>query len=274
MSREESIIPDSIVATRALTRGLDVLLCLAVKREAATANEIAAATGLNRTTIYRLLATLEHRGFVAHEDRPEARRFRLGPAAELLADGMPIRRGAQESMVVLATPHLWRLQQEGGEGVSLHVRSGYHRVCIHHCEATHPLRYVIPAGMLRPLATGASGTILMWDFDEAEVRAVVASLAGTRWEGQLSVETLLARIEDSRRLGYTIVVGDTIEGVTAIGAPVFGIDGRVIAAVAVAGPANRLDAAAVERLAPLVVETGLTIYRSLSGFSDETIHSG
>ncbi len=189
--------------------------------------ELVVATGLARPTAHRLAVALEAHGLLARGDDG---RFALG--GRLAAWGA----AAQRPLVDLARPILAELVAETGESAQLYVREGEHRVCIAVHERPSGLRDTVPLGAVLPLTRGSGGKVLLaWAADAGRGDVDPKALASVR------------------RRGYAQTVGEREPGVASVSAPVRDREGRIVAAISVSGPIERLGTQPGRRLAePLV----------------------
>ncbi len=139
-------------------------------------------------------------------------------------------------------PALEALAARTGESVNLGTRIGDEVLIVAHVASAHPLRFDQPVGSRVPVHASAMGKALL--AGAADPGAAVAAL------GDLSAITgatlttpgaLLRDIELTQARGWSMNDGERDPGVRTIGAPVHGPDGRPIAAIAVQGPAIRMD---------------------------------
>ena len=210
-------------------------------------NEIARRTGVNASTVSRLLATLASAGYV---DQAANGRYRLGIRLVQLGNAVVDRLDLRE----LARPELERLVERVGETATLSVargpRGGHGRL------RPEPLvgpgrRAARPAQRrptrLRPARccsrSGASGC------PPAPLRRYTArTIADPR--------ALAREIERARARGWSDAVGEREEDLAAIAAPVRGSRGELAAIIGVQGPTARLDAKArAAALEPLLAST-------------------
>ena len=187
----------------------------------ATLANLVAATGLARPTAHRLAVALEHHRFVARDMQG---RFVPGPRpAELAA------AAGEDRLLAAAGPMLHQLCESTGESAQLFRRQGDDRVCVAAAERPSGLRDTIPVGStLTMLAGSAAQVLLAWEEPERLHRG----LQGARFNA-----TALAAV---RRRGWAQSVGEREAGVASVSAPVRGANGRVVAAVSVSGPIERL----------------------------------
>jgi DNA-binding IclR family transcriptional regulator len=180
-----------------------------------TLAEIARRTGLYKSTILRLIASLERAGFARRRDDG---RYAVGAAPLKLAERY--QRGFRLADHIL--PVLRRLAAATGETASFYVRDGNGRVCLHRVEGDHPVRAVVREGDRLPLGRGAAGKIL-------------PAFSGAAGAGH----------DEVRARGYAVSVGEITPDVASIAAPAFDAGGRLAGAVNLSGPAHRLAGNAV-----------------------------
>ena len=189
-------------------RGGDTALALA---------ELAERTRLYKSTVLRLLASLEHAGLIQRRDDG---RYALGnEVARLHAI-----YAASFSLDRLVLPALRALVEATGESAAYHVRQGDARLCLYRVDSPHPIRDHIRAGDVLPLARGTGGRVLT-AFDPE-----LAKAAPPR------DRKLLAAI---RERGYYAATGDRLAEVAGISAPVLHADGSIAAAVTLTMPSHR-----------------------------------
>ena len=205
-------------------------------------------TGLSRPTAHRLAVALEHHGLVA---RDEAGAFVLGPRVlDLAAAAAGDRLGAA------AGPVLARLRDATGESAKVFRRQGADRVCVAVAERPTGLRDSIPVGEVLPLKSGSAAQVLLaWDDPDRLARVLPTA--------RFSATTLAG----VRRRGWAQSVGERERGVASVSAPVRSHRGRVVAAVSVSGPIDRLTRQPGRLHAEAVVDAGLALSDALAATS-------
>ncbi|MGN6246686.1 MAG: IclR family transcriptional regulator [Motilibacteraceae bacterium] len=179
-------------------------------------------TGLARPTAHRLAVALEHHRIVARDMQG---RFILGPRLAELAVA-----AGEDRLLAAAGPVLAALRETTGESAQLYRRQGDARICVAAAERPSGLRDSVPVGStLSMLAGSAAQVLLAWEEPERLHRG----LQGARFTA-----TALAGV---RRRGWSQSVGEREPGVASVSAPVRGPSGRVVAAVSVSGPIERLS---------------------------------
>lgn len=205
-------------------------------------NDLVAATGISRPTAHRIASALEHHGFVA---RDAAGRFTLGPRLGELAAAS---RGGE--LAVLARPVLIDLRDATRESTQLYRRRADRRVCIATAELAHGLRDTVPVGSVLTMSAGSAAQVLLaWQPDDRLVRAAA-----------FPARTLAA----VRQRGWAESVGEREPGVASVSAPVRGAGGRVVAAISLSGPIDRLGRNPGRRHADRVMAAGDELSRLLA----------
>ncbi|MBM7567995.1 IclR family transcriptional regulator [Paenibacillus sacheonensis] len=235
---------DGKSTVRAVERALDLLLCFTTRREWAM-TELAEQVGLHKSTVHRMLATLEQRGFVARDSASD--RYRLGLRIWELSANMS---GADDPAVI-GLPEMERLRDLLGETVSLYLRDGNERIRIQAVQSIQAIRRVAPIGARLPLYVGASSKVLI-AFEEPAV--VEELLQDESWPPAFDRKQYREQFGEWRRLGYATSVEEREQGAAAVAAPIFSRMGKLVAALSVSGPANRLTPEKMREQAPAVME--------------------
>lgn len=216
----------------ALDRAIAILDAFAPVDRSLSLAEIAARTGLYKSTILRLASSLL-RGQLL--ERLEDGRYRVGPAT--------FRLGAiyQRSVVAIdiLLPIMRDLSERSWESVAFYVRSGDVRTCLYRVESKHPIRYTIREGDVLPLLAGSGGRVL-------------AAFSGEQGE---PYETI-------RETYHHLSVGDRDPETAGISAPVFGPGRHLLGALTLAGPSTRVDAAFLRRMAPSLLQAAARATRA------------
>ncbi|MCU0264608.1 MAG: IclR family transcriptional regulator [Actinomycetia bacterium] len=202
------------------------------------------ATGLARPTAHRLAVALEHHRLVGRDLQG---RFVLGPRLAELASA-----AGEDRLLATAGPVLAWLRDSTGESAQLYRRQGDERVCVAAAERMSGLRDTVPVGSVLSMHAGSAAQVLLaWE----EPDRLHRGLAGARFTA-----TVLAGV---RRRGWAHSVGERESGVASVSAPVRGPAGRVVAAVSVSGPIERLTRTPGRIHAPAVVAAGQRLSEAL-----------
>ena len=218
-------------SVRAVERAIDVLTSFDSERTTLEIGDLQRSTGLSRPTLYRLLQTLQAKGFIHSHGNPM--QFELGPAVHRLAHAWD----RSFPVVSVSRPILEELWRSTGETVALMLAaSPLVRTCAIELKSPHPISFSRGTGYSDPMYRGASGKAILAFLPEAEQQRSLASVEPARLREELAAE--LKRI---RKTGYALTFAELVEGVCAIGAPVTDKDARAHASICVFGPQHRMQ---------------------------------
>jgi len=231
-------------SVRSVGRTFELLAVFDATHPFPTLRDLVERSGLPKTTVVRLLSTLEQRVLVtAREDG----RYSLGPAflpwvrvAESLWDVNEATRRIMQALV-----------DDIGETVNVYVRQGTSRMSIAQQEGTHTVRNVIEVGKPMPLWGGSASTILL-----AAAPDIIEEVAkfGKTEEGPLR-----ERVQAAADAGYAVSVGERELGATAISAPIRNSNGRLLAALSMSGPSTRFTDDLLKRGIGAITDAAKTI---------------
>lgn len=211
----------------AVDRALTLLSVFRAGDTSLSLTDLAERTGLYKSTVLRLLASLEHAGFVRKQ---EDGRYRLGAELARLA----ALYTASFSLEALVMPVLQDLVTATGESAAYHVRErrgdGWVRLCLYRVDSPHVLRDHVRPGDVLPADRGAGARVLLAFADASE-----AQPAATRRDR--------GTLEGVRRQGYYAAVGDRVPELAGVSAPVFRRDGRLAGAITLTMPTQRFTEA-------------------------------
>jgi DNA-binding IclR family transcriptional regulator len=213
-----------------------------------TLAQLVDATGLARPTAHRIAVALERHRLLARDVQG---RFVLGPRIAELASA-----AGEDRLLAVAQPVLIRLRDATGESAQLYRLAGGVggadvRVCVAAAERASGLRDTVPVGAALPMTAGSAAQVLLaWEEGERMHRG----LRGAKFTA--------ATLAGVRRRGWAASAAEREAGVASISAPVRGAPGaggaggRVLAAVSVSGPIERLTRSPGRLHAAAVVAAG------------------
>jgi DNA-binding IclR family transcriptional regulator len=221
---------------QSIDRAAELLAAVAAAPEPETAPALADACALNRSTAWRILATLEHHGLVERD--PDSSRYRLGVAVLKLAAA-----AGHEPLVRLAHPILRRLADATGETVNLAVARRLELVYADQVQARHVMA---PnwLGHAVPLHATSTGKAFLAALPNAEIDA----LALERFTDTTITDpaALRAELATVRERGYAVSHGELEAALWGVSAAALDAAGRPAAVVSVWGAdarvRDRLDA--------------------------------
>jgi DNA-binding IclR family transcriptional regulator len=220
------------------------LVLSALEAGPATLAGLVQSTGLARPTAHRLAVALEHHRLVARDLQG---RFILGPRLGELSAA-----AGEDRLLATAGPVLARLRDITGESAQLFRRQGDQRICVAAAERPSGLRDTIPVGSQLTMTAGSAAQILLaWEEPERLHRGLQNAVFSA------------AALSSIRRRGWAQSVGEREPGVASVSAPVRSPSGRVIAAVSVSGPLERLTRQPGRMHAPAVAAAAERLNESL-----------
>lgn len=230
----------------AVDRALCVLEALASQPKQGV-TELAGHLGLTKTIVFRLLSTLEARGFVMREDDKAI--YSLGYRMGVLGE----QAGVQNTLLAAARPVMQRLREDTTETVNLILREGSRSLVLATLAGHHAMRIYAIAGRYGPLHAGG-GSMLLLAHAPKGVRESILSAPLEPFTAATTTDPdeLLARLDMIRVDGFHIAINDLDEGAFSIAAPIFGANHEVTAALSVAGAMARYDETRRRRYLKLV----------------------
>jgi len=222
-------------SVRAVERALDILLCFTREEPTRSLTQIAETVAMSKTTVHRLLATLENKRFITRDKVTGLYRlgFRFIEMASLVLHDVELHRWAQ--------PYLQRLSKESGETVDLSILDGSHVIYLEVIESPQRLKLAAAVGQLLPAFCTASGKALLAYLPEENVRKVLGeNMTEYTDRTMVSLPDLLSELKVTADRGYAISEEEYEEGINAVAAPIFDADHHPIASIAIVGPSFRL----------------------------------
>lgn len=218
------------LTVRAVERALDILLCFTGKKKLGL-TEISTQIGLHKSTVHRLLTTLEEKGFVTRDDVTE--KYSLGLKIWELSQHL----SQDDDPAVLLQHQMELLRDQLGETVSLYLRDGMERLRIAAVQSNQAIRRVAPVGARLPLYVGASSKVLVAYAEEAIQNVVMLS---SEFPASLDREEYANQLHEIRKQGFATSYEEREPGAAAVSAPIFDRDGKIVAALSISGPVSRL----------------------------------
>jgi IclR family acetate operon transcriptional repressor len=247
---------------QSVARSLDLLEALALPGELGLV-ELAERTGLQPSTVHRLLRTLVDRGYVVQS--AATGRYLLGYRLAELAASVDART---ERLRALARPHLHSIQKVTHESANLSLLEPPNTVYIDQVEGSLGVRMFARIGAAVPAhATAAGKAILAFLRPE-----VVLELCGPEPLTRLTDRTitsaaqLQAQLAQVREDGYALDEQEHELGVACVAAPIFDRAASAVAALSVSAPTPRIHAADPAELGELLRDRAEQVSRAL-GFA-------
>jgi DNA-binding IclR family transcriptional regulator len=243
--------------TQAIRRAVAVLKAFGPDPARLTAQQLSQRTGLNRSTVYRLLSALEHEGLVA---TGEDGRYRLGPEMAVLGT-LALR---QIDLRALALPSMHTLAEHSGETVDLEVLHGAQVMIVEEVAGDHLLNASSNLGTLYPAHCTATGKLLLAALPAEALDAFLAGELPACGPRAISDPAALrADLQSSLARGYATAYEELEAHLHAIAAPIYDHGGRLAAALSISGPAARMPRHREPELARMLIDACAEISRAL-----------
>lgn len=230
---------------------LAILELLSRHPEGLTLTDICRELGLTKNMAFRILNDMAARDYVLRSD--EEKRYLLG--SKLLQMSVP--RVGERNLVDEAALEVRALRDECDESVGLLVPTGGEAVLVYFQPSRQPIRTIYDVGVRIPLYSNAPGKVFLAFGDEKERRQRLKLQSLRRYNARTITDPrkLNAHLEEARAAGYTVDRAEEIEGCHCVAAPVYDGDGRVIAAVVITGPSERIPETKFASLGRMVAAT-------------------
>jgi DNA-binding IclR family transcriptional regulator len=260
MSPKRTEEPDNGRGPSVLTNGLAVLRAFTVEEPLQGVSEIAAKVGLHKSTVSRILSTLEGEELVERD--PVTRRFRLGLgvislAGPLLAN-LDVRR--------VAYPVLTDLSRRTGETAALMLWDGTEAVCVEQVASSHQVKHTTPLGTRYRDAASSCVQAFLADLDAFTTRSLLQS--GTIDYPGLDLaglDAFVVRLHEVTERGYALNFGETSLEEVGVAAAVQDHRGEQVAVVLVSAPRFRVSRERASTIGEATVEAAREIAARLGG---------
>ena len=250
-----------------LERGLRILGEFSRHKSMLTAPELARRLGVPRSTVFRLLVTLEKMGFVERTD--DGRAYTLGLAVLRLG----FEYLSSLNITELGRPVVERLRNETGCSASLVVRDRRDVVYIVRAASPSPFASSVSIGTRLPAHATVLGHILLGDLSLSELKTLYPEprLEEANPHTPGNADELFDSVQRARALGYVMAEAFFEAHISTVAAPVFGENGHVVAALGLTVPGATIPQ---ERRGPLVASVigAATQLSTLLNFDQRRAH--
>lgn len=213
--------------------------------------EMVQLSGIPKTSIHRMVGSLEDMGFLKRE---EDNKYSLGflflEFGQLVKERIDIRK--------IALPVMYSLREDAGEAVNLVIREGNEAIYIEKLDTLQPVRVYTKIGRRAPLYGGACPRILLAFLPELEIQHY---LKQTELK-QIAMETITDKnylfqvLAESKKNGYSVSHSELEDYSSAVAAPIFDSLNQVVAGISLAGPTIRFQEEHLPKLVELVKKAG------------------
>ncbi len=246
-------------SVQAVKRAIAILKAFSSEEPELSLADLSKRLQLPKSTVARLLGTLEEEGLVAKDS--ETGFYRLGVELIRLANNVHIYTDLRR----IARPYMRELAEQVGESVSIAVLQGHDVVNLDvYVPPGHLVKRVGWAGRHMPAyATAAGRAILAFLPKEERLHCLEGPFEALTPKTLTDPKRLRLELQRVRTQGYAVAFEELEEGLHAISAPIFNYERRVIASISVSGPGYRLTRTRIRDIAPLIVEIAQRISQEM-----------
>jgi DNA-binding IclR family transcriptional regulator len=238
-----------VTGPRSLTRVLGLFDVLAKSKEGLSLAELNTALQSPKSSLLNLLRPLVADGYLNYENG----RYRLGASIFRLAGSIV----AVWNFSSAFRPYLQELAERSQESVYMGVldRAGKNITYVDSIESPQSVRFTVPVGAVRPLYATAAGRVLLAYVEPAWREEYLSSIR-LQAHTPRTIATrraLREELEHIRQTGVSVSLGEMFAESAAISSAVFGSDGKIVGAIAIGAPVNRLEPRLAE-LKPIIID--------------------
>ncbi len=245
-------------SVRSVERALEILMSFSQEKPTLSLTQISEHLSMHKSTIHRLLSTLEAKRFVTRNTTTGMYQlgFRFIELASIMLNDLDINHWAQ--------PYLQHLAALSGETVDLAMLDGEHVVYLQVVESPQRVKIAAAVGEQLPAHCTATGKAFLAYLPKDQVNEILANGMHRYTENTLiSAADFDQELDEIRRRGFAISVQEFENDINAVAAPILDADGRPMAVIAIVGPSFRLSIVRMLALGQTLVETASTIAREV-----------
>jgi DNA-binding IclR family transcriptional regulator len=216
---------------KSVENAFNLLRAFSLEKPSYTLMELAKILGLSKGTVHRIILTAQKCGFI--EKDPETSRYQLGlkifELGNVVADRM--------DLVSQARPCLRKASELTGETAYLNILDQDEALCLERIEGSNIVKALfLKTGKRMPLHIGGP-KVLLASLSDEEIDRIQQVKGFARWTEFTTVDPFLLKKEmvQIREQGFVFCYEDGAIGAAAIGAPIWDVSGKVVAAITLAG---------------------------------------
>ncbi len=245
-------------STRAVDRALDILLCFSRTEPTLTLTQIVERVGIHKSTVHRLLATLERKGFL--QRIAESGSYRLGWA--LLELGSSVLESSD--LHRQAMPYMQRLATEYRENIDLGILDGASVLYLQVIESPQRVKISSAPGQRLPVFCTATGKAFLAFLPDQQAKEILK--AGRRKYTEFTTtdaDEIRKQLDLTRKRGFAISEQEYELGINAVAAPILDARQHPVAAMAIVGPTFRMTLERMLELGPALRATTDALAREI-----------
>jgi len=245
---------------KSLIKALSIVEHLGATEGGSSLTEISAGLRIGKSTVHRLLATLRDHDFVWFD--PSSSRYVLGARILQLSEQL----SRHSILIRCGSPTLSRLSQATDETCNLGVLDGREVLYLIMKQSSHPLQVSGQVGKRLPAHCTAIGKALLSGLSREEIQRLYGrkeKLKAPTSRSISSLSELCDHIDKVRKTGLAFDNEELYTGVVCVGTPIRNLHGRVVGAISIAFPKNRMDPETLENSKSLLLDSARDISRQL-----------
>lgn len=237
---------------QSVSHALDVLEQFTGEHDELGVTELSKRLKLHKNNVFRLLATLESRGYI--EQNKATENYRLGIRCLQLGQTYVTQMG----LLRQAHPIIEGLAHTANETAFVAVLRKTSVVPLDAVEADRPVRMTPCIGQTLPLHSTAAGKVQLAFIPDAEVReALIEGLPRFTIKTIVDRQALLEQLREVAEQGYSVEMGEHIDEVNSIAVPIRDYTRNVVGSLALSGPAYRMSGDRISKeFVPLMLKAG------------------
>ncbi|MBP2077521.1 IclR family transcriptional regulator [Oceanobacillus polygoni] len=234
-----------------VTNALRILKSFTTFEPSKRVTELSESLGLAKSTVSRLLSTLASEGFVIKNKNTNE--YQLGLSVLTLGGIVTNNLEVHKE----AAPVLNKLVNDTGETAHLAIMDELDTIYIHKEECNHPVRILTHLGRKNPAYCTSSGKVLLAFGDKQNVEKVIENGLVAHMKNSITnPDKLHQELELIRQQGYAISTEELTEGTRSVAAPIKDHTGKVVSAITIVGPIQRMKDNKIPVLSKAVMEAG------------------
>ena len=213
-------------------------------------SELSRRLGLHKSTVSRMVATLQAEGLI--DQNPDSGKYRLGLGLISLAGVALGRLNAR----AVAQPYLADLVSISQETVNVTVLDGRECVNIERAASPQPIQYIGWIGRRSPLHCTASGKLILAHMTPEERTAVLpTSLKQYTPNTVIKIRELATQLDQICQQKYALVHEEYETGFSSVAGPIYNHEGNLLATISISGPSFRLGDDDFAQFLPALLKT-------------------
>jgi len=243
---------------KSIKRSIQILNSFTLQKKELGITELSKMLNLHKSTIHRILVTLEDENIVIKNKISQ--KYRLG--MKLFEFGNIAKE--QIELRDYALPIMEDLAKKTEESIDLNIIMDDKRVSVEKIESTHDLRRIIQLGRNLPLYCGGSGKAILAFLPASKIERIIRKENLICLGPKTITDPLILRehLKEIRKNGYAQSFEERVLGSSSVAAPIFDYKGNVIASISISGPITRFTKKKVPIFICLVKEAAEEISKA------------